>query len=189
MPRSPILTAVDWPTAFAAGHRYEDWLDLAESEDQRGALNAGLAQQILEPQEEALLANLPRKVHVLAFAEGWCDDVVRHVPVLQAMADVSECLLVRYVSREEQPDIFARYLTNGGEAVPKFVFLNDAFVECGNWGPMPENCCAIIARGKACGDIPAARRLVAARYAADPERRTVVRELMRQVQTAAAATP
>jgi len=189
MPRPPILPAIDWPTIVTFAAQYEDWLEAAESDDQAQAINEALIAQVLEPQEEALLQNLSRAVHVVAFAEDWCGDVVRHVPVLQALADCTNMLQVRYVTREQHPDVFAHFLTNGGEAVPKFVFLSDLFVECGNWGPMPEDCRQLIARGKACGDVPAARKLVAARYAADPGKREVVRELIALVETAAAAAP
>ena len=85
--------------------------------------------------------------------------------------------------------MFARYLTNGGEAIPKFIFLSDAFVECGNWGPMPEGCKEYISRGKASGDPKRARELVATAYAADPECRAVVRELCRLIDIASSATP
>ncbi|HOX26942.1 MAG TPA: thioredoxin family protein [Candidatus Krumholzibacteria bacterium] len=189
MPRPPILPTIDWPTVFTFAKGFEDWLDAAESPDQAQAINDALAGQSLEPQEEAVVQNLARLVRVVAFAEDWCGDVVRHVPVLQALSDVSGMLHVRYVTRSEHPAVFVRFLTNGGEAIPKFVFLNEAFVECGNWGPMPEACKRLIARGKACGDIGAARRLVSARYAADPGKREVIRELLELAQNTAAVAP
>jgi hypothetical protein len=189
MPRPPILPTIDWPSIFTLGRKYVDWIDAAEDAKQAEAIQEQLAAQTLEPHEEALLQSLARPVNVVAFAEDWCGDVVRHVPVLQAMADASDWLQVRYVAREEQHDAFARFLTNGGEAIPKFVFLSEVFVECGHWGPMPDACREIIARGKACGDVPAARKRVAAMYAADPGKREVVRELLSLAQIASAVTP
>ena len=189
MPRPPVLPVIDWPTIYTFAPGFVDWLDSAESDTQREAINDALTAQTLEPQEEATVQNLSRTVRVIAFAEDWCGDVVRHVPVLQALADVSGMVHVRYVAREQHPDIFARFLTNGGEAIPKFVFLSEAYVECGSWGPMPESCRQLIARGKACGDVAAARKLVAMRYEADPGKREVVRELIDLMQTAAAVAP
>ncbi len=189
MPRPPLLSPLDWQALFEECLPYEDWLDAAESADQVLALSEALSAQTFEPHEEALLQCLARPVRVVAFAEDWCGDVVRHVPVLQAMADRSDQLTVRYTTRARHLDAFARFLTNGGEAVPKFVFLGGAYVECGNWGPMPADCRRLIARGKACGDVAAARKLVAARYAADPHKREVVQELLDLVQIAAAAAP
>jgi hypothetical protein len=189
MPRPPILPVIDWPTVWTFAQGFEDWLDTAEHEANRDAINAGLAELKLEPQEEARVQNLARLVRVIAFAEDWCGDVVRHVPVLQALADVSGMVKVRYVTREQQPKVFVRFLTNGGEAVPKFVFLSENYVECGNWGPMPEDCRRLIARGKACGDVAAARKKVAMLYEADPGKRQVVRELIELMETAAAVAP
>jgi hypothetical protein len=189
MPRPPILPTIDWPTIWTFAQGFEDWLDAAESEEKAEAINAGLVSLELEPQESALVQNLARMVRVVAFAEDWCGDVVRHVPVLQGLADVSGMLHVRYVTREQQPDAFARFLTNGGEAIPKFVFLSENYAECGHWGPMPERCRRLIARGKACGDVPAARKKVAALYEADPQRREVIRELLELAETAAAVAP
>jgi hypothetical protein len=135
------------------------------------------------------LAALRRPVHVVAIAEDWCGDVARHVPALRAMEEASEQLRVRYITREQYLDVFTRYLTNGGEAIPKFIFLNDKFVECGNWGPMPAACRTLIARGKACGDVGTARKLVAAAYEADPDLRIVVDELYALVELASAGAP
>jgi len=190
MPRPPILPALDWPALFAAGRPFAEWIRHGESAENRARMRETTSGQPLEPADEARLRALARPVHVIAFAEDWCGDVVRHVPVIERMASAAGDLVrVRYLARADAPDAFSRFLTNGGEAVPKFVFLSDRFVECGHWGPMPARCRELIARGKACGDVPAARRQVAALYAADPERREVVAELLHLLETAAATAP
>lgn len=188
MPRPPILPSLDWAAIFASGRAFADWLAAAEDPAQAARMRENLAAPALAPDEAAMLAALGRTVHVVAIAEDWCGDVVRHVPVLEALVRAGRNLHVRYVARAQHPDVFARFLTNGGEAIPKFVFLNDRFVECGNWGPMPDTCRRLIAQGKACGDVAAARKLVSARYAADPRCRDVVRELLDLVQLASTAS-
>jgi hypothetical protein len=184
MPRPAILPVLDWPAVFASGLDYAAWLAAAESPEQRDKLEARREVLGLEAQVIGLLGALPRPVHVVAIAEDWCGDVIRHVPVLQRMAEAAPNLRVRYISRGQWPEVFARFLTNGGEAIPKFVFLNEVFVECGNWGPMPEVCRELIARGKACGDVAAARRRVSALYEADEQGRIVVAELLRLIDIA-----
>jgi hypothetical protein len=144
---------------------------------------------VLEPHTRGFLAALPRSVHVLAIAEDWCGDVVRHVPVLQRMAEAAPKLQVRFLSRLSRPEIFVRFLTNGGEAIPKFIFLSEAWVECGHWGPMPEPCKELMARGKACGDIASARKKIAALYALDPNHRMVVSELLKLLDIASTCEP
>lgn len=189
MPRPPVLPMIDWTTVFASGLDYPTWLAAAESAEQRDRIEANRMALGLEPQLAGFLAALPRPVHVVAIAEDWCGDVVRHVPALQRMAEAGPLLRVRFISRQQWPELFARFLTNGGEAIPKFIFLNEALVECGHWGPMPDACRELIARGKACGDVPAARRKVSARYQADPELRTVFAELAHLVAIAACPEP
>jgi hypothetical protein len=189
MPRPATLPTIDWKTVFESGLDYTAWLAAAEVAEQRDKLEAQRLALVLEPQAAGTLAALPRPVHVVAIAEDWCGDVVRHVPVLQRMAEAGPMLKVRYITRQQWPDVFARFLTNGGEAIPKFIFLSDRFVECGSWGPMAEACRELIARGKACGDVAAARRKVSALYEADGNRREVVRELLHLVDVAASREP
>ena len=189
MPRPPVLPTIDWKSVFESGRTYRAWIEAAEHPEHVEKMQASIERQRLEPTAVAVLRAIARPVHVIAFAEDWCGDVVRHVPVLERMVHENERLRVRYVTRQEQPEAFARFLTNGGEAVPKFVFLSDQFVECGNWGPMPDDGRELIARGKACGNVAAAREKVSALYQADKDRQVVVRELLGRFTTASCEAP
>jgi thiol-disulfide isomerase/thioredoxin len=189
MPRPPVLTQVDWPAVHGSGVEWSQWLDQAESEDNRKAMETILAEQVLDPPQLSLLKGLPRPVHIVAIAEDWCGDVIRHAPVLQRLAQAAPMVKLRFISREQHPDVFIRFLTNGGEAIPKFVFLSDKFVECGNWGPMEEAGRKLISRGKACGDVGAARAKTGKLYEADADRRQVVRELTELIDIAASTAP
>ena len=189
MPRPPLLRVIDWEEVLRSGRDFDGWLEMADSDANHDAMVAALAALKLEADVASGLAGLKRQVNVVAIAEDWCGDVIRHVPALQAMAEASDKFHVRFVTREQYLDVFTRYLTNGGEAIPKFIFLSDKFVECGNWGPMPEACRKMIARGKGCGDVGAARKLVSAAYDADPGLKVVVRELFELAQTASATAP
>ena len=189
MPRPATLPAIDWKAVFDSGSDYAAWLATAESPEQRDQLEAQRQALTLEPTVLGFLAALPRPVHVVAIAEDWCGDVVRHVPVLQCMVEAGPRLMVRYISRQQHPEVFVRFLTNGGEAIPKFIFMSDRFVECGNWGPMPECCRELIARGKAYGDVAAARKKVSVCYEQDATRRKVITELLHLVDIAVSQEP
>jgi hypothetical protein len=184
MPRPATLPVLDWQAIFESGLDYTAWLAAAESPTQRDLLVAQHQTLSLEPTVAGFLGALPRPVHVVAIAEDWCGDVVRHAPVLQRMAEAGTNLRVRFISRGQHPEVFVRFLTNGGEAIPKFIFLSERFVECGSWGPMPDGCRELIARGKACGDVAAARKKVSASYAQDPQCREVVGELLHLIDIA-----
>lgn len=187
MPRPPILPVIDWISTFDTASTFDAWLNKAEHPSHRQAILEAVDMLKLTQEDSAALAALSRPLHVLAIAEDWCGDVVRHVPALEVLNSATPLLEVRYISREERPDIFVRFLTNGGEAIPKFIFLSDGFVEYANWGPMPESCKRLIARGKAVGDVGAARREVSARYEADPQLREVFAELIALLSLGGAA--
>lgn len=189
MPRPPILPRLEWKRIFEHGKTFEEWLAEAEHPEHAEKMLAARESLTVSRDDYEFLRALKRPVHVVAIAEDWCGDVVRHVPVLEALAHFAPDLLVRYIGRGTNPSVFARFLTNGGEAIPKFIFLNDHFFECGNWGPMQEDCRRLIARGKACGDIAMARRHVKAIYDADPHMIAVQRELMDLIEIASATEP
>ena len=189
MPRLPTLPLLDWKAICESGKDYAAWLAGGESPENQQKMEMFHDSLVLEPQTQGFLLALPRTVNILAIAEDWCGDVVRYVPVLQRLAEASSKLKVRFISREQHPEVFARFLTNGGEAIPKFIFLSEAWAECGNWGPMPEGCKELIARGKACGDVAAARKKVAALVEVDANRRRVVLELIRLIDIASSREP
>jgi hypothetical protein len=188
MPRPPILPLVDWPTIFNNGLEWESWLAKAEFHDKRDAMAESARTLIVPPDAEALLDSVTRPVHVVAIAEDWCGDVVRHAPVMQVITRKQPLVRLRFIARADHPHVFVRFLTNGGEAIPKFIFLNEYFTECGNWGPMQEDCRLWIARGKAAGDIHTARKKVSAIYEADQPRAQAFRELAALVALAATRT-
>ncbi|MCL4692054.1 MAG: thioredoxin family protein [Candidatus Hydrogenedentes bacterium] len=189
MPRPPVLPTINWKSVFHSGKDYAAWLAGAEERSHARKMEEARKQLALEPHVEAFLAAVPRPVHVIAIAEDWCGDVVRHVPVLQRLAEAGPNVKLRFITREQHPDVFVRFLTNGGEAIPKFVFLSDQFVECGNWGPMPDLCRELISRGKGSGDVGAARKKVSAIYDSDLDRAMAIEELVRLIGTASCTAP
>lgn len=189
MPRPPILPLIDWKAVYEGGSEFAAWLKRGENPEHQRLMDKDRRTLPLDDTVRAFLTAVKRPVYVVAIAEDWCGDVVRHVPALEAMADACAMLNVRYLHREDRPDIFARYLTNGGEAIPRFIFLSSNWVECANWGALPNACKDIISRGKACGDVGAARKITNAMYEADPDRRIVVSELAACIDTAVSVTP
>ncbi len=189
MPRPPVLPTVEWKTVVESGKDFDDWISSDESTENCKKILKIREEIKLAASIEAYLKALSRPIYVVVIAEAWCDDVVRHVPVMQRIADAAPAISVKYIFREQHPSVFARFLTNGGEAVPKFVFLSDQYTECGNWGPMPEFCREIIARGKACGDIGAARKKTSTLYDADPGKQIVIRELLHLIDIASSESP
>lgn len=189
MPKPPILPTIDWKELFEKGAAFEDWIKTGESESNRELMKKHQGEHEPAPEIEAGMRAVDRDVHVIAIAEDWCPDVIRHVPVLMKMAGLSPHLKIRFLEREQSPEAFVRFLTIGGEAIPQFIFFNDKFVECGHWGPMQADLREVIARGKACENVPAARKIVYEAYRADAECVQAAKELLHLIEVASAKAP
>jgi hypothetical protein len=180
------LPLLNWKGILSTGRTYGEWLTSSETPSHRDRIEKARSSLELPAEARQAMRAIKRDVHVVAIAEDWCGDVVRHVPALERLAEENPLVHTRYISRDQHLDVFARFLTNGGEAIPQFIFLSADLVETGHWGPMPAECRRLIARGKALNDISAARRKVSERYEADPHLHEVVSELVELFQTAAA---
>ena len=139
MPKPPLLDTINWKAVSESGLDFDAWLNVAENQSNRDKMAEIYKNQSIPEDTLSELNAIDRPLHIVAIAEDWCGDVVQHVPVLQKIADHSDHIHLRYITREDNKDVFVRYLTNGGEAIPKFIFLNDNFVECGTGGPCPKN--------------------------------------------------
>ena len=168
MPRPPILPNPDRREIFNNGQSWEEWI--ANPDEPAHAEKILEIYQSIELDEGVIerLSALREEVRIIAIAESWCGDVIKQVPLLVKMLEATDGKAqLRFISREDNPDYFARFLTNGGEAIPKFVFCNESFTEVGNYGPMPSTPRKYISMGKSVGDVGAARKLVAAFYEKD----------------------
>lgn len=75
-----------------------------------------------------------KKPHILAITEDWCGDAMLNNPIIRKIAEAAG-LDIRCVYRDEDTDLIDRYLTNGGRAIPIYVFLSETGKVIGKWGP------------------------------------------------------
>lgn len=73
-------------------------------------------------------------IHILTITEDWCGDAMLNNPVMRKIAEEAG-LDIRCVYRDEDTDLIDRYLTNGGRAIPIYLFLNENGEVIGKWGP------------------------------------------------------
>jgi len=174
---------LDLKTIWDGGLTYDKWL-AACNEKCRTEMERIYAEVPMSAEYSRILKAMTRPVHLLAIAEDWCGDVRRNVPVVARIsAENAEMIRLRCVDKETQPQLMVRYLTNAAEAIPIIVFLNETFVEVGNWGPRPFACKRFMARGKAAGKIDEARERIAAFYNSDKHQSTVT-EIRALIDTA-----
>lgn len=115
----------------------------------------------LSESDFAFLRGISRDVHILGISESWCGDCIRQLPIMARMCAVNPHLQLRIIDRDNHLDVMERYLFNGAQAIPVFVFFNKNFIEVGNWKARPRPCQDIIARGKAAGKLAQAKQEVA----------------------------
>lgn len=77
------------------------------------------------PEDEAFIEALKaKKPNILVITEDWCGDAMINNAILRKIAEAAD-LDVRAVLRDENLDLIDRYLTNGGRAIPIYIFLSE----------------------------------------------------------------
>ena len=77
-------------------------------------------------------------VRILVITEPWCGDSAATLPVILKLIDGLDTIEIRFLYRDENPDLMDKYLTNGVRAIPKFIFMDGYFNELATWGPRPK---------------------------------------------------
>jgi hypothetical protein len=90
--------------------------------------------------EEALTRLGTRLPHlkIIVLTETWCGDSLAIVPVLLMLLEGIDNVEVRFLLRDENPDLMDLYLTNGSRSIPKIIFLDKDYHPLGHWGPRPK---------------------------------------------------
>jgi len=74
----------------------------------------------------------------LVITEGWCGDAAQNIPVINKMAEAAPNIELKFILRDEHPEIMDQYLTDGSRSIPKLVCLDaESLEEIGTWGPRP----------------------------------------------------
>ncbi len=136
----------------------------------------------LNEEVRSRLKNVERPMIWLVLTEAWCGDAAQSLPVIQKMADFSKKIQIRYVLRDENPEIMDQFLTNGrSRSIPKMIALDMKSLEIlGSWGPRPDMAQELIDELKTQEDLPkqaAAERLH--KWYADDKTESVQKEFFR----------
>ncbi|MHC4792706.1 MAG: thiol reductase thioredoxin [Planctomycetia bacterium] len=94
--------------------RAADWLAIHE-------------RTMLTPSQRTLIEGFERRLNVVVVSGTWCGDCVQQGPLLARIAEASDRIDLRWVDRDEQPELASRLRINGGDRVPVAVFMNEFF--------------------------------------------------------------
>ena len=94
---------------------------------------------VLDDEIVQLLLSVENKMTWLVLTEAWCGDAAQNIPAIAKIADASPLIEVRFLLRDEHPELMDAYLTNGTRSIPKLIALDaDTLEVLGTWGPRPE---------------------------------------------------
>ena len=119
---------------FLAGKSYRDFLQNA---DEYAELYEHHYKRTCITERDSQLLKKLEKLNILVLTEIKCPDSVTVLPVVQKWSESLDGIKMRILARDENLDIMDNYLTNGGRAIPKLIFLDETFNEIGHWGPRP----------------------------------------------------
>jgi hypothetical protein len=75
----------------------------------------------------------------LVLTEGWCGDAAQIVPVFDKIEQLNSNIELKFLLRDENPELMSWYLTNGkSRSIPKLIAIDENFEELFNWGPRPK---------------------------------------------------
>lgn len=72
---------------------------------------------------------------VLIISESWCGDASQCLPTVSKFFEGKN--EVRIVYRDENPDLMNQFLTNGAQAIPIVLLLDENYNVINHWGPRP----------------------------------------------------
>lgn len=85
-------------------------------------------QAALTGPQRTLVGAFTRKINVIALTGIWCGDCVQQLPLLQRIAEANPAAIdLRYVDRDQHPDLQQVLRINGGNRVPVIVFCAEDF--------------------------------------------------------------
>jgi len=92
----------------------------------------------LLPEVESNLQTVNEPMTWLVLTEAWCGDAGQSVPFMNKMAESNQNITLRFLMRDEYPELMDRFLTEGARSIPKLIALDKNLEVIGTWGPRPE---------------------------------------------------
>ncbi|MEM9389565.1 MAG: thioredoxin family protein [Bacteroidota bacterium] len=99
----------------------------------RGVKTTKLSDELMAP-----INDLDQKITWLVITEFWCGDAAQSIGLLAKVAEAANGKIdLKFVFRDENPELMDAFLTNGGKSIPKVIQLNDNNEVISDWGPRP----------------------------------------------------
>ncbi|HET6782079.1 MAG TPA: thioredoxin family protein [bacterium] len=125
---------MNWATQFQQALPYQEFLTRHGTDAHRQRWQAVYDRIQLTDQQRVLLGGFPRKMHLLCVAGTWCGDCVRDGPILQRITEAATTVELRFLDRDQRPEISQELSINDGLRIPMVLFLSEDHIECARYG-------------------------------------------------------
>ncbi|MFS8582478.1 MAG: thioredoxin family protein [Limnochordales bacterium] len=128
---------IDWKNWFDQGLPYDEFVNKYGNDNERSRWQSVYERIRLAPEQEELLKSFVREMNVLVLAATWCGDCVNQGPIYRRFEEANDRIQVRFLERDEVPELRDALKINGGARIPVVVFLSEDFFECARLGERP----------------------------------------------------
>lgn len=90
-----------------------------------------------------------KKQFWLIISEAWCGDAAQSLPILNKIAEASPSIELGVVLRDENLELMNLFLTNGAQAIPKLIILDENHEVLATWGARSKKATALVTSYKA----------------------------------------
>ena len=125
---------MNWQEAYARALAYEEFLTRYGTEAHRQRWQAAYDRAQVTDAQRAVLGGFQRQMHLLCLAGTWCGDCVRDGAILHRIVASAPRVELRFLDRDENPEIARHLSINDGLRIPIVVFLSEDFMECARYG-------------------------------------------------------
>lgn len=116
---------MDYYEVFQSGRNYSDFLEQFGTPQQIAGWQDYRDQIQLTDSQKSLLESFSRQLNVLCMAGVWCGDCVQQCPIFDVFEKTASTISIRYVDRDENPQLKNELTICGGARVPQVVFLSE----------------------------------------------------------------
>jgi thiol-disulfide isomerase/thioredoxin len=128
------MNAGDLKRWHEAGKTYADYLATATPPERAHWDQIYQAVNLTDAQA-ALVRSFARKINVIGLSGSWCGDCVQQCPLIQRIAEANPAAIdLRWLDRDEHPDLQQQVIINGGKRVPVLLFCAEDYELVGWFG-------------------------------------------------------
>ena len=125
---------MNWKEHYDQALTFVEFLDKYGTESHRQRWQAVYDRVQLTQAQRVLLGGFPRQMRLLCVAGTWCGDCVRECPLLQRITEASPRIELRFLDRDDHPEVAQELSINAGARIPMVVFLSEDYFECARYG-------------------------------------------------------